>query len=59
MLVVGFAIAYAGAGGPRVVGAANGLQLLYILPSFPPYAPESLGSRLIGLILACRLTRDS
>jgi uncharacterized membrane protein YccC len=55
MLVVGFAIAYAGAGGPRVVGAANGLQLLYILPSFPPYAPESLGSRLIGLILGVAL----
>jgi uncharacterized membrane protein YccC len=55
MLVVGFAIAYAGAGGPRVVGAANGLQLLYILPSFPPYAPESLGSRLIGLILGVGL----
>ena len=55
MLVVGFAIAYAGVGGPRVVGAANGLQLLYILPSFPPYAPESLGSRLIGLILGVGL----
>jgi uncharacterized membrane protein YccC len=55
MLVVGFAIAYASAGGPRVVGAANGLQLLYILPSFPPYAPESLGSRLIGLILGVGL----
>jgi hypothetical protein len=55
MLVVGFAIAYAGVGGPRVIGAANGLQLLYILPSFPPYAPESLGSRLIGLILGVGL----
>ncbi|HEX6758484.1 MAG TPA: FUSC family protein, partial [Propionibacteriaceae bacterium] len=55
MLVVGFAIAYAGVGGPRVVGAANGLQLLYIMPSFPPYAPESLGSRLIGLILGVGL----
>jgi uncharacterized membrane protein YccC len=52
MLVIGFAIAYAGVGGPRVVGAANGLQLLYILPSFPPYMPEALGSRLIGLVLA-------
>ena len=55
MLVVGFAIAYAGVGGPRVVGAANGLQLLYILPSFPPYLPDALGSRLIGLILAVGL----
>jgi uncharacterized membrane protein YccC len=55
MLVVGFVIAYAGVGGPRVVGAANGLQLLYILPSFPPYQPDALGSRLIGLILAVGL----
>jgi uncharacterized membrane protein YccC len=55
MLVVGFVIAYAGVGGPRVVGAANGLQLLYILPSFPPYLPDALGSRLIGLVLAIGL----
>jgi uncharacterized membrane protein YccC len=55
MLLVGFLIAYAGVGGPRVVGAANGLQLLYILPSFPPYLPDALGSRLIGLILAVSL----
>jgi uncharacterized membrane protein YccC len=55
MLVVGFVVAYAGVGGPRVVGAAIGLQLLYILPSFPPYAPETLGSRLIGLVLAVAL----
>jgi uncharacterized membrane protein YccC len=52
MFVIGFMIAYAGVGGPRVVGAANGLQLLYILPSFPPYLPEALDSRLIGLVLA-------
>jgi uncharacterized membrane protein YccC len=55
MLVIGFMIAYAGVGGPRVLGAANGLQLLYILPSFPPYLPEALGSRLIGLVLAVGL----
>ncbi|MFL6047583.1 MAG: FUSC family protein [Propionibacteriaceae bacterium] len=55
MLVVGFAVAYAGIGGPRLVGAANGLQLLYILPSFPPYAPDTLGSRLIGLVIAIAL----
>ena len=55
MLVVGFVIAYAGVGGPRVVGVANGLQLLYILPSFPPYQPDALGSRLIGLVLAVGL----
>ena len=55
MLVVGFLIAYAGVGGPRVVGAATGLQLLYILPSFPPYAPEALGSRLIGVTIGIGL----
>jgi len=55
MLVVGFAVAYAGIGGPRLIGGANGLQLLYILPSFPPYAPETLGSRLTGLVIAVGL----
>ncbi|MFI1167944.1 FUSC family protein [Streptomyces sp. NPDC020801] len=48
MLVVGFALAFAAVGGPRPAGAAPGLQLLYILPSFPPYDPGSLGERLIG-----------
>jgi uncharacterized membrane protein YccC len=55
MLVVGFTVAYAGVGGSRVVSAATGLQLLYILPSFPPYVPESLGWRLLGLALAVGL----
>lgn len=48
MLVVGFALAFAAVGGPRPAGASPGLQLLYILPSFPPYDPGSLGERLIG-----------
>ncbi|MGW0191439.1 FUSC family protein [Streptomyces sp. NPDC003362] len=48
MLVVGFALAFAAVGGPRPAGTAPGLQLLYILPSFPPYDPGSLGDRLIG-----------
>ncbi|MEU0009138.1 FUSC family protein [Streptomyces sp. NPDC006314] len=48
MLVTGFALAFAAVGGPRAAGAAPGLQLLYILPSFPPYDPGSLGERLIG-----------
>ncbi|MER6347332.1 FUSC family protein [Streptomyces sp. NPDC001595] len=48
MLVVGFALAFAAVGGPRPAGVAPGLQLLYILPSFPPYDPGSLGDRLIG-----------
>ncbi|MEU3825009.1 FUSC family protein [Streptomyces sp. NPDC029080] len=48
MLVVGFTLTFAAVGGPRPAGAAPGLQLLYILPSFPPYDPGSLGDRLIG-----------
>jgi uncharacterized membrane protein YccC len=51
MLVLGFAVAYAGVGGPRIAGVANGLQLLYILPSFPPFAPDTLGQRLVGLVV--------
>jgi uncharacterized membrane protein YccC len=49
MLVVGFAVAYAGVGGPRVVGVVNGLQLFYVLPCFPPYAPDTLDQRLLGV----------
>ncbi|MFD3540824.1 FUSC family protein, partial [Streptomyces sp. NPDC058662] len=48
MLVIGFALAFVAAGGPRQAGATPGLQLLYILPSFPPYAPDTLGERLAG-----------
>ncbi|MEU2060153.1 FUSC family protein [Streptomyces sp. NPDC013455] len=48
MLVVGFTLTFAAVGGPRLAGAAPGLQLLYILPSFPPYDPGSLGDRLTG-----------
>ncbi|TCK27874.1 FUSC family protein [Pseudonocardia endophytica] len=55
MLVVGFAVAYAGTGGPRLVGAANGLHLLYVLPCFPPFAPDTLGQRLGGLALGAVL----
>ncbi|MEV7418957.1 FUSC family protein [Streptomyces sp. NPDC089919] len=48
MLAVGFLLAFAAVAGPRAAGAAPGLQLLYILPSFPPYAPGTLGERLAG-----------
>ncbi|MFI8421005.1 FUSC family protein [Streptomyces sp. NPDC085479] len=48
MLVVGFTLAFMAVGGPRFAGAATGLHLMYILPSFPPYAPGSLGERLAG-----------
>ncbi|GAA4537273.1 FUSC family protein [Pseudonocardia xishanensis] len=52
MVVLGFAVSFVGVGGPRLVGLAAGTQLLYILPSFPPYAPETLGWRLAGYALA-------
>lgn len=52
MFVLGFVVSYVGVGGPRLVGLAAGMQLLYILPCFPPYDPGSLGWRLAGLTLA-------
>lgn len=51
MLVVGVVVAFLPIGGPRAAGVANGLQLLYILPSFPPFAPETLPARVLGLAL--------
>ncbi|UQI44977.1 FUSC family protein [Streptomyces sp. HU2014] len=51
MFVVGFAISYCGVGGPRVAGLATAFQLFYVLPCFPPYAPDTLDSRLAGLTL--------
>ncbi|RKT03384.1 fusaric acid resistance family protein [Streptomyces sp. 3211.6] len=48
MLVIGFVLAFAAVGGPWLAGAGPGLQLLYMLPSFPPYDPGSLGVRLAG-----------
>src|SRR5690242_5669382 len=55
MFVLGFLVSYVGVGGPRLVGLATGLQLLYILPCFPPYNPGSLGYRLAGLTIAVLL----
>ncbi|MFF3460746.1 FUSC family protein [Streptomyces sp. NPDC002730] len=55
MLVLGFAVAYAAVGGPRLVGLATGLHLFYMLSCFPPYLPETLVSRLIGLTLGVAL----
>lgn len=55
MLVIGFVVAYAGTTGPRIAGAAPGMQLLYILPCFPPYAPDFLGQRLSGFLLGAVL----
>ncbi|MFJ9417101.1 FUSC family protein [Streptomyces sp. NPDC101227] len=51
MLVIGFMVAYAGIAGPRIAGAAPGMQLLYILPCFPPYAPDTLDQRVYGFLL--------
>ncbi|MFJ8165338.1 FUSC family protein [Streptomyces sp. NPDC096136] len=55
MLVIGFALTFAAVGGPGPAGAGPGLQLLYILPSFPPYDPDSLGLRLIGTTVGLAL----
>ncbi|MFR9797709.1 FUSC family protein [Streptomyces sp. MS06] len=49
ILVIGFLVAYSAVTGPRTAGAAPGLQLLYILPCFPPYAPQTLDERLGGM----------
>ncbi len=51
MFVLGFLVSFAGVGGPRLIGLANGAQLLYILPCFPPFAPGTLGLRIAGLTL--------
>ncbi|WP_433538208.1 FUSC family protein [Micromonospora sp. CA-249363] len=52
MLVIGFVVAFAGVGNPRLVGLASAFQLFYILASFPPYQPGSLPQRLGGVTLA-------
>ncbi|MER5726740.1 FUSC family protein [Streptomyces sp. NPDC002138] len=55
MLLIGFLLAYAAAAGPLAAGAAPGLQLLYILPCFPPYLPDTLGERLAGVTFGLAL----
>ncbi|MET8121292.1 FUSC family protein [Micromonospora sp. NPDC005189] len=52
MLVIGFVVAFAGVGNPRLVGLASAFQLFYILASFPPYQPGTLPERLGGVTLA-------
>lgn len=49
MLIVGFLLTFTVVAGPRTAGPAPGLQLLYILACFPPYAPQTLGARLTGV----------
>jgi hypothetical protein len=55
MFVFGFLVSFAGVCGVRVSEVSTGLQLLFILPSLPPFDPGSLGSRLIGLTLGMAL----
>lgn len=55
MLVVGFLLAFAAVAGPRPAGVGPGLQLFYILACFPPYAPGTLGHRLLGLTVGILL----
>jgi uncharacterized membrane protein YccC len=52
MFLLGFTVSYVGVGGPRLSGLAAGMQLLYILPCFPPYDPGSLPARLAGVTIA-------
>lgn len=52
MLVIGFAVAFAGVGGPRLIGLVGAFQISYILASFPPYQPDTLPERLAGVTLA-------
>ncbi|GAA4903644.1 putative membrane protein YccC [Actinomycetospora succinea] len=55
MLVVGVVVAFIAIGGPRLAGVANGLQLIYILPSFPPFAPDTLPARVLGFVFGVAL----
>lgn len=55
MLVAGFLLSFSVVAGPRAAGPAPGLQLLYILACFPPYAPETLGGRLTGVAVGVAL----
>ncbi|MEU8569760.1 FUSC family protein [Streptomyces pathocidini] len=49
MFAVGFLVTFSGLGGPRFLGVAAGLHLFYMLACFPPYEPDTLDSRLLGL----------
>ncbi|MGK5640941.1 FUSC family protein, partial [Streptomyces sp. URMC 126] len=56
MLVVGFVVSLLANGGPRTAGPAPAFQLYYVLPCFPPYAPDTLPARLAGLTVGVLLT---
>jgi len=55
VLAFGFVIAFGAAGGPSLAAIAPGLQLFFILACFPPYAPQTLPFRLIGVVLGMGL----
>ncbi|MFJ2400751.1 FUSC family protein [Streptomyces xanthochromogenes] len=56
LFVVAFTVSYLGVGGPGVGGLATSFQLYYLLPCFPPYAPDTLGQRLGGLAFGILFT---
>ncbi len=55
VLAFGFVIAYSAAGGPLLAGLATGLQLFFVLACFPPYAPDTLTARVIGVCVGMGL----
>ncbi|MFF3976160.1 FUSC family protein [Streptomyces sp. NPDC001828] len=61
LFFVAFTVSYLGVGGPGAGGLATSFQLYYLLPCFPPYAPDTLVQRLggiaIGVLLAVLVDR--
>jgi uncharacterized membrane protein YccC len=55
MMVFGFLISFAGVGGPRLVGLAGGMQLMFILPAFPPDGLGMVPTRVAGVALGIGL----
>lgn len=55
VFIFGFVIAYSGVGSPTLAGLGTGLQLFIILACFPPYAPDTLPARLIGVCVGMGL----
>ncbi|MGW3668280.1 FUSC family protein [Streptomyces sp. NPDC005141] len=49
-LVVGFTVCFAAAYGPAAASVVPGLLLFYVLACFPPYAPDTLPQRLVGVL---------
>ncbi|GAA0401064.1 FUSC family protein [Streptomyces luteireticuli] len=56
MLAVGFLVSFCAACGPRAAALSIAFQLYYVLPCFPPYAPQTLGARLTGLTVGILCT---